>query len=626
MTKQIINTGEQANDGTGDSLRQASEKINQNFDELYTRTASEAAGSTVTGLSAERIASLDGYISTIDNNVGGIAIGFDSAGHVPYYKHPLSIFTRDSAHNPALNYSLPAGFGHDSPGAVYTSMLNAHGYVGAGHTIALGNTNPSIGFSNSIEGPIGSFVGATALAADIGLITTDNRTLAGTLDSDVNAGDLNISADRVVFNTGTRFANIRSSLGTAMIIDANADVTISKKLGIGDTINPSVQLHVTKINMDSDMGLPTPNNTTVAVFEREIRSDIQVSGALSSGIQFGSAISNKPGGIVYTHLDNNMRFSTDHSEAMRIDAEGRVGVGSAPTERLHVNGRIRIGNPGSIIFDPQDIQTPAFPSHINLFNNTYGFGVRSGYDSDGVYSGSLEVCSEQDIRFSRDGIQQGIMDSAGTLTMLGGFVGTSLSGDGTNVTSVRDGLMHKVGQFAPVDGVITIPIPAYGLALSGFDPHYDRAYIRGLLRSSDSASPSNVIIEFNGDSAVGRYHSQSNAVYNGASIITETNTNKIASAPGLGSGLTTTFLNGTVDIKLEGFANAFNKYKTARTEYHTYNVDDGQEIGSTAVVWNDSAGTFGGGLTQITSIRIKGKGLQDSDYPLVGSLSLYMEQ
>ena len=625
MTKQIINTGAQANDGTGDSLRQASQKINDNFTELYNRSVAEAAASTATGLSAERIASLDGYISTIDNNVGGIAIGFDSAGHVPYYKHPLSIFTRDSAHNPALNYSLPVGVGLDSPAAVFSSMLNQHGYVGAGHTIALGNTNPSIGFSNSIEGPIGPYSGATALAADIGLITTDNRTLAGALDSDVNAGDLNISADRVVFNTGIMFANIRPSQ-TAMIIDANADVTIARKLGIGDAVNPTVQLHVTKLNMDSDMGVPLPNDTTVAVFEREVRADIQVSGALSSGIQFGSAVSNKPGSLVYTHLDNSMRFSTNHSEAVRIDGEGRVGIGSSPTERLHVNGRIRIGNPGSIQFDAQDVQSEAFPSHINLFNDTYGFGVRSGYDSDGVYSGSLEVCSEQDIRFSRNSVQQGIIDSSGTLTMLGGFVGTSLSGDGTNVTGVRDGLMHKVGHYDAVDGVITIPIPAYGLVGVGFNPNYDRAYIRGILQSKDSASPSNIIIEFNGDSAVSRYHSQSNAVYNGASILTETNTNKIASTPGLSSGvsgLSTAFLSGTVDIKLEGFANLLNVYKTARTEYHTYNVDDGQEVGSTAVVWNDSNNL---GLTQISSIRIKGKGLQDSDYELVGGLSLYLEQ
>ena len=619
MTKQIINTGAQANDGTGDSLRQASQKINDNFTELYAREV----GDTLDGIAAERLDGLDGLLSSLDNNVGGIALGFDSAGHLPYYKHSLSIFSKDSAQSPQTSYTLPLGvYEGDSARAYANSIQIQHRYVGAGHTIALGNTNPSIGFSNGIEQPVGPWVGYNTVSADIGLITTNNRTLSGALDSDLDVGDFNISSNRVVFNTGSKAFNVRSSL-TAMIIDERANVTLTQKLGIGDAVNPSVQLHVTKINMDSDMGVPIPEDTTVALFEREVRADIQVSGALSSAIQFGSAVSNKPGTIVYTHLDNSMRFSTNHSEAMRIDAEGRVGIGlpPSPTERLHVNGRVRIGNPGSIHFDAQDVQAEAFPSHINLFNDTYGFGVRSGYDSDGVYSGSLEVCSEQDIRFSRDGVQQGIIDSSGTLTVRGGFVG-----DGRKLK----GLMHKVvgpGPFgsypSDADGIVTIPIPAYGLPFGA----YSRAYIRGLVQSKDSSSPSNIIIEFNGDSAAGQYHSQTNAVYNGVFIITETNTNKIASAPGLNSGLVLPYLStllwGNVDIKLEGFSNGFNVFKTARCDYHSYNVNDGQEVGSTAVVWRDSDA---GNVSQITSIRIKGKGLQDSDYPIVASVSLYLEE
>ena len=35
MTRRILNTGGSANDGTGDTLREASEKINLNFQELY---------------------------------------------------------------------------------------------------------------------------------------------------------------------------------------------------------------------------------------------------------------------------------------------------------------------------------------------------------------------------------------------------------------------------------------------------------------------------------------------------------------------------------------------------------------------------------------------------------------
>ena len=36
MAKQSINRGTSANDGTGDNLRAGAQKVNDNFDELYT--------------------------------------------------------------------------------------------------------------------------------------------------------------------------------------------------------------------------------------------------------------------------------------------------------------------------------------------------------------------------------------------------------------------------------------------------------------------------------------------------------------------------------------------------------------------------------------------------------------
>ena len=37
MTKQVINIGASANDGTGDPLRNAFDKVNDNFNELYSK-------------------------------------------------------------------------------------------------------------------------------------------------------------------------------------------------------------------------------------------------------------------------------------------------------------------------------------------------------------------------------------------------------------------------------------------------------------------------------------------------------------------------------------------------------------------------------------------------------------
>ena len=50
MVQQTISTGSSANDGTGDTLRSAGTKINQNFTELYGRQ--ERITQTVTSVSS----------------------------------------------------------------------------------------------------------------------------------------------------------------------------------------------------------------------------------------------------------------------------------------------------------------------------------------------------------------------------------------------------------------------------------------------------------------------------------------------------------------------------------------------------------------------------------------------
>lgn len=50
MAKQTVNLGSSANDGTGDPLRTAFDKINDNFDELYLySTAATGNNITITG-------------------------------------------------------------------------------------------------------------------------------------------------------------------------------------------------------------------------------------------------------------------------------------------------------------------------------------------------------------------------------------------------------------------------------------------------------------------------------------------------------------------------------------------------------------------------------------------------
>ena len=47
MTRQNINIGSAANDGTGDTLRSAGTKINQNFQEIYTQLGGDSSNLTL---------------------------------------------------------------------------------------------------------------------------------------------------------------------------------------------------------------------------------------------------------------------------------------------------------------------------------------------------------------------------------------------------------------------------------------------------------------------------------------------------------------------------------------------------------------------------------------------------
>lgn len=96
MAKSLINLGSLPNDGGGDPLRTAGEKINSNFDEIYSTFGN---GSTLTGISSEAFSSeyatvsgistvSEGLIGSPNISVGIVtATGFISAANTT----PISI-------------------------------------------------------------------------------------------------------------------------------------------------------------------------------------------------------------------------------------------------------------------------------------------------------------------------------------------------------------------------------------------------------------------------------------------------------------------------------------------------------------------------------------------------------
>ena len=96
MTKQIINLGQTANDRTGDPLRVAFEKVNENFDELYARTGDDLqipalSGNTSKYLTTNGTTLSWGAVSSLVN--GAHTVSLATAGELVY---PNGALQRDT--------------------------------------------------------------------------------------------------------------------------------------------------------------------------------------------------------------------------------------------------------------------------------------------------------------------------------------------------------------------------------------------------------------------------------------------------------------------------------------------------------------------------------------------------
>ena len=176
MTQQVINTGIQGNDGTGDSIRQSFNKVNANFSELYaifglggklgfsslsdgaTYTANQIITGNATGTSL--------VARTITNSDGNITITFTTSGID--LKTTASRLINDPS--PTLNQNMNAvslytiGNLQDPSSSLVTAFNNF--YSGAPTTLGKLPVTVNYGVSNFIAATGNNFtnVGQTSTA------------------------------------------------------------------------------------------------------------------------------------------------------------------------------------------------------------------------------------------------------------------------------------------------------------------------------------------------------------------------------------------------------------------------------------------------------------------------------
>ena len=121
MAKQTVNLGSSANDGTGDPLRTAFDKINDNFDELYLySTAASGNNITITG---NTIASdnTNGNIILDPNGTGDIVIATGAEIRLTDHVDNAVVFSDADG-----NLSVNAGFTFDGTNVATTGSISVN--------------------------------------------------------------------------------------------------------------------------------------------------------------------------------------------------------------------------------------------------------------------------------------------------------------------------------------------------------------------------------------------------------------------------------------------------------------------------------------------------------------------
>jgi hypothetical protein len=121
MAKQTVNLGSSANDGTGDPLRTAFDKINDNFDELYLySTAASGNNITITG---NTIASdnTNGNITLDPNGTGDIVIATGAELQLTDHTDNAVVFSDASG-----NLTMSAGFTFDGTNVATTGSIDVN--------------------------------------------------------------------------------------------------------------------------------------------------------------------------------------------------------------------------------------------------------------------------------------------------------------------------------------------------------------------------------------------------------------------------------------------------------------------------------------------------------------------
>lgn len=336
MAKQTINVGTNQDDGTGDNLRAAFVKVNENFTEIYT----ELGGTALSNIS------ISGNTISTDNTGGNLILNPNGSGELRIEGNTLAVGT----------FTSTSSIASDSL-AVTNNATIGGGLVVSG-TLTAGTFAPS---SITVSGAL-----VANGTVDLGDSSADTITATGRFDSALVPSATNTND---IGSASLRWKDIYSTTvntsGNATVggnLDVTGNVTIGGNITIGDADTDSIN-----INADISSNLiPNADNTFNVGSGTKRYKDIFGTRFLGTSAEIGGlqVISNAIQSVV---TNSNITINPQGTGIAIVDGQ------------LRVTGTLQVSSSQTIDMGSNRIQSVANPTaSTDAANKAYVDSVTGG--------------------------------------------------------------------------------------------------------------------------------------------------------------------------------------------------------------------------------------------------------
>ena len=430
MAKQTVNIGTNQDDGTGDVLRDAFKKINENFDEIYT----ELGGVTLSGLS------YTGTTIGTDTSGADITIDVTSTGRI-VLAGPVSISeTLAVTGNTTITGTLDVDGNTDLDDVAISGNLTVGGTTTLTGNLSGGNA----AFTGTLSANgAASFIGDV----DLGDTTTDTVTFVGRVGSSIVPSVTETSS---LGSSTLRWATVYAKDG-----DFSGNITLGGNITIGDADTDSITVNADLTsnlipNADSTYNIGSLTRKWATVYADTINT-ASVTGATTFGIGnlsfSGNSISNTvtnenitldplgTGTIVVPSL----RLGTfTVNQVLFTDASGNITSNSSLTqsgvttsiENLRIND-LTIDN--NNISSTSNIELQPASGIIDVKNAVIDNLANPTLGDHAATKDYVDTATNQPITFSDD-TSTIIEARLGETISISGGVGITTSGGGATIT------------------------------------------------------------------------------------------------------------------------------------------------------------------------------------------------